>query len=226
MLSISTSKEPLVFVLDPEVEKHVKIESGIRKQILEKLYEEPMTVSQLAREYDVSHTTIAHHLLRMLEDGEVEIDRDFTGRTMPQEKYYRVIARRVTIRSPPRELRTGMDSFMNNLNNFVLMGLFRLMETYKEDLPSRETLEDLLVTLNGALFYSSLTLAGAMPYFFEFISKMPKEDIRKFEPIAKEFFNTLMEGGKPVREMVEKLHKMGLKAIDEADERVREYYIP
>jgi len=100
------------------------------------------------------------------------------------------------------------------------------VEIYKEDLPSRENFEDFLAALNGALFYSSLTLAGALPYFFDFLSKMPKEELKKFEPIAKEFFNTLIEGRKPVREMVEKVHKMGLKTIDEADERVREYYIP
>ena len=225
MLSVPTSKGSVVFVLDAEVEKRVKMETGVRRQILEKLYLKPMTVSQLAREFNVSHTAIAHHLLRMLEDREVEMAEDVAGRNLPQEKYYRAIARRVSIKAPTEELRSGMDCFMNNLSNMIIIGLFKLREIYADDLPPPENTEELIATLNGALFYSTLTIAGFMPYFFEIISKVPKEDAQKFEQVANEFFDDLMKGEKPVRKMVEKLHKMGLKTIDEMDERVREAYI-
>jgi len=224
-LSIPTSKGSVVFVLDPDVEKRVKIETGVRRQILERLYEEPRTVSQLAREFNVSHTAIAHHLLRMLEDGEVEIAEDIVGRNLPQEKYYRSIARRVPIKAPTQELQSGMDCFMNNLSNLILMGLFKLREIYAEDLPQRENVEDLVASLNGLLFYSTLGLAGAMPYFLEFYSKIPKEDIEKFEQVSKGFFDALMREERPVRKMMEKLHEVGLKTMDETDERIREYYL-
>jgi len=207
------------------VEKRVKIETGVRRRILEKLYEEPMTVSQLAREFNVSHTAIAHHLLRMLEDGEVEIAEDIVGRNLPQEKYYRAIARKVPIKAPTKELGGGMDSWGNSLSNLILIGLFKLNEIYADDLPPQENTEDLVATLNGGLFYITLTLASAMPYFAKAVSKIPKEDTEKFEQVAKEFFDALMRGEKPVRKMVEKLHKMGLKTIDEMDERIHEYYL-
>jgi len=225
MLSVPTSKGSVVFVLDPDVEKRVKIETGVRRKILERLYEEPLTVSQLAREFNVSHTAIAHHLLRMLEEGEVEIAEDIVGRNLPQEKYYRAIARRVLVIAPTKELQSGMDCFMNNLSNLILMGLFKLKETYAEDLPETENVRDMVATLNGVLFYSALGIASAMPYFLEFYSKAPKEDMEKFEMIADEFFGNLLKKEKPVRKMVEKLHEMGLKTIDEVDERVREYYL-
>jgi hypothetical protein len=224
MLSLSTSKGPVVFVLDPEVEKRVKIETGMRRSILDMLYKEPRTVSQLSRELGVSNTTTSHHLLRMLEDDEVEIVRGAIEKNLPQEKYYRAIARRVTIKAPPAELGQGRDSFENNLANVIAIGLFKLMEIYKDQLPSLDKKEELSALFNGALLYESLTVAGIMPYLLEFISKISDQDMKKFFEVNRDFFYALAEGKQPVQATFEKLHKLGLKTLDEADERVREYY--